>query len=115
MKGVGVEKGLRVGRTGGSMAEQALDPYHRLGVAAADITDQAAPLRRAQHCVERRHRCAGGAIERYLAHDRVALGQVARDAAIRLELAVQRGEFVGRQEIVPHDKAVAGVGLAFGG
>ena len=107
VKRVGVQQGLRIGRAVAGVPRQALDPDHRLGVAAADIADQPAPFRRAQDAGERRQRSQGARIERDLAHDRVALGDLAQRAAIRPDLIAQLGEFLRRQKIAPDDKPVA--------
>ena len=110
-----MECGLRVGRAIDDMAQDALDPHHRLGVAAADIADQAAPFRRAQHPAQRRQGSQRLRVERDLAHDRVALGDLAQWAAIGFDLMQQFGEFAGRQEVRPDHKAVALEGVAVGG
>jgi hypothetical protein len=48
MKGVGVERRLRVGRPVMGVPQDALDPHDRFGVAAADIADQPTPFGVAQ-------------------------------------------------------------------
>ncbi len=44
VKGIGVQQGLRIGRSGAGMAQNALHPYYRFGVTAAGVTHEPPPV-----------------------------------------------------------------------
>ena len=86
MKGIGVQECLRIGRSSAGVAQDALHPDDRLGIAAAGIADQPAPVGRSQHRSERGKRGKSFAVEGDLAHDRIALGNLPQRAAIGSDL-----------------------------
>ena len=107
VEGIGVQEGLRIGGAGMSVAQDALHPDHRLGVAAPGVANQPAPVARPQHRVKGRQLGQSPRVERDLAHERVALGDFPQRAAISPHLSDQRCELMRRQKIRPDDKTVS--------
>ena len=59
VKGVGVEKCLRIRRAGAGVAQDGLHPDHRLGIAAAGVANEPSPIARLQYCAKRWERGDG--------------------------------------------------------
>jgi hypothetical protein len=87
-------------------AQDALHPDHRLGVAAAGVANETPPLARLEYCAECGERGESPSVERDLAHDRVALGDLPKRAAISPSLRDQGCKLLGRQEVRADHKTV---------
>src|ERR1700751_4006510 len=101
-----MKESLRTRRACAGVAQDALHPDHRFGVAAAGIANKPAPFARLQYGAERRECGEGPAVERDLPHDRVALGDLAQRTAISSDLGNQGRKLLGRQEVRAEHKAV---------